>query len=123
MARFQYYNLNPRGIKEDDCVTRAMALALKEDYHYIGYLLYKNAENNYCDRLTKKCYRQLLERKFGLQPRYGKGQSVGDVADMYPNSTIIARIAGHVTCIKNNCVYDLWDCRSDICDEYWVVYN
>ena len=32
MAKYVYYNMNPDGNKENDCVTRALSLALNVDY-------------------------------------------------------------------------------------------
>lgn len=54
--------------------------------------------------------------------RNGNGLTVGQVADKYPNDRVIMRINGHLTCaVKNSIVKDIWDCREEICDIYWIV--
>lgn len=121
MSAFVYYNNNPFGHTEPDCVTRAMSLALNKDYRYIRRELYRNAKKNGCDRLTKICYRQILEDKFGLQQRYGQDQTVGHIADLYPYHNVIMRVTGHLTCSSKGTIYDLFDCRDEIVDEYWVI--
>ena len=35
MARYKFLNLNPLGELEEDCVCRAISLALNEDYYVI----------------------------------------------------------------------------------------
>lgn len=123
MARFKYWNVNPYGIKENDCVTRAISFALNEDYHYIGFLLYQNAEKYGCDRLTKVCYRQVLEDKFGLKPQRGHGRTVEEIADIYPYDKVIMRVSGHMTMSDSGIVFDIFPPLDMVVDEYWVVDN
>ena len=122
MATFEFYNNNPNGEKEEDCVNRAISLATDADYAFIYYLLQANAYENNCDMLTKMCYRKIIEDRFGLTAKSGYGHTVGEIADKYPNNRVIMRTNGHLTCsVKNSVIKDLFDCRSEIVDEYWVV--
>lgn len=118
---FIYYNRNPSGDKIEDCVNRAISLATDTDYWFIYYLLYDNSESRSCDMLTKGCYRQILEDYFGLTPQYGRGRTVDEIAQMYKNDRVIMRTKGHAVASINGDIYDLFDCRDYIVDEYWVV--
>ena len=40
MARYQFLNVNPLGEIEEDCVCRAISLALDKDYYKIQEKLY-----------------------------------------------------------------------------------
>lgn len=118
---FVYYNINPLGKTENDCVCRAISLGTDSDYGFIYYLLYNNSEQNECDMLVKGCYRQILEDKFYLKPRKAYGRTVGEIAKRFRCSKVIIRINGHLTCSVNGNVWDLWDCSDEQADEYWVV--
>lgn len=102
-------------------MVRAISLATGEDYGYIYYLLYDNAETNSCDMLNKGCYRQILEEHFGLKPRYGRGRTVDEIAKKYRDNRVIMRTQGHLTSSVNGDCFDIWDCRSDVVDLFWVV--
>lgn len=121
MAQFRYFNINPMGVEENDCVCRAISLATKNDYGFVYYLLYSNAIENGCDRLTKMCYRQILENKFDLRANNGNGRTVGEIADTYKNNRVIMRLQGHLTSSCYGTVYDLWNCLDKVVDEFWVI--
>ena len=116
-----YYNRNPVGTIKNDCVCRAISLAVNENYYVVDHLLRDNSNINSCDKLTKSCYRELLENYYGLIPRYGNGMTVQEVARMYPHNRVIMRVYAHLTCSINGKVYDIFDCSKDVVDEFWVV--
>ena len=68
---YTYYNRNPQNMHKSDCVCRAISTAMDMDYYEVENLLYKNSKYQSCDTLTKSCYRNLLEKEFGLQSHYG----------------------------------------------------
>lgn len=116
---FIYYNNNPNGIEEEDCVCRAISLALNKDYAYIDYLLESNAILNHCNKLNKLCYCNILENKFGLKSKNGNGLTVNQISKLH-NKSLIIRIDGHLTCSKNGNIYDIWNCCNEIVDTYWI---
>lgn len=120
---YKYYNINPMGKTENDCVNRAISLALNCDYAFIYYLLYDNSIEGECDMLTKGCYRHILEEYFGLRPQKARGQTVAEIGQKHRNHNVIIRIDGHLTCTKapTGEVWDIWDCSNEVADEYWVV--
>ena len=120
---YTYYNLNPLGSDvENDCVCRAISFALNQNYYEIEDLLYKNSQKCDCEALTKSCYRNLLEKHFGLFARRGYGRTVQQIANTFPNNRVIMRLNGHLTASDfGGIVKDIFDCSNEIVDEFWVV--
>lgn len=117
-----YYNINPKNEIKQDCVCRAISLAMDMNYYDVEYLLNRNASNQSCDTLVKSCYRQLLEGEFGLKSHKGHRRSVKEVACRYPNNRLIMRVQGHLTASLYGECLDTFDCTGEIVDEYWVIY-
>lgn len=119
---FYYHNENPYKIEENDCVCRAISLGLDLEYRTVDKLLEISAEQNDCDKLCVCCYHRLLEDVFFLPVRYCKnGETVGDIAEKFPNNKVIIRIDGHLTVSDCAIVYDLFDCTNRLVDCYWIV--
>lgn len=116
-----YYNRNPQNSIENDCVCRAISLALDINYYDVDYLLNKNSYNNSCDKLVKSCYRSLLENEFNLIGYLGHGKTVQQIAKRFKNKKVIMRIYAHLTCSLYGTVYDIFDCTNEKVDEYWIV--
>lgn len=121
MAGYVFYNQNPDGERESDCVTRAISFATGIDYVDIRRKLYHSAKLNDCDKLCVCCYRCLLENIFKFDPVDCQNMTVEEFADTHPNGVYILRIDGHLTCIKNGIVYDIWDCRTEELTDAWRV--
>lgn len=119
MAKFRYLNLNPVGIEEEDCVTRAIALASKKPYFTIRKKLQLTAELLECQELCVCCYEHLLDSVFNFKRIKTKGMTVEEFARLHPQGVFLIRIDGHLTCLVNGCIYDLWDCRDRIATHAW----
>ena len=121
MSNFSFVNVNPRGNIEEDCVTRAISLGLGIKYTAVKRLLYATAELYGCDTLCMCCYRHLLEDLFDLTPcRADDGETVEDIATAHSGQRVIIRCDGHLTCSMLGTVCDIWDCRQEPADCYWV---
>ena len=122
MARYKFLNINPLGEIEEDCVCRAISLALEEDYYTIQEKLKLIGELFDCMFLCECCYKHLLDSVYDLQ-RYEefKGMTIEEFADMYPNGTYLIRIEGHLTCLVDGIIYDIWDCTDKIIDIVWEI--
>lgn len=119
---FSYYNRNPNQTEEEDCVTRAISLALKIPYPATANLLSLVADHHGCPKLCLWCYEKLLTDVFNLPIRYcNQGETVGEISSLYPNNTIIIRIEGHLTCSIDGIIYDLFDCTDRTVDCYWIA--
>ena len=122
MADFTYYNINPRHYEEEDCVCRAISAGTGIDYYVVENLLELVADFNDCNKLCVCCYHILLEDVFMLPVRFCyNGETVGEIANMYKNNTVIIRIEGHLTYAVCGELKDLWDCRDKEVDCYWIA--
>ena len=122
MARYQFLNVNPLGKIEEDCVCRAISLALDEDYYKIQEKLYLVAKLFECESLCICCYKYLLDDVYDLKRiEETKGMTIEEFANYFPIGIFIVRVEGHLTCIIDNHIMDIWDCRDKIVDLVWEV--
>ena len=121
MARFSYYNINPDGVRKNDCVTRAISLASGLDYKEVQEKLFYTAKLLNCEKLCVCCYRHLLDDVLKYRRVDCDGLMVGEFADTYPNGTYLVRMNGHISCIIDGTIYDIWDCRGEWLTDAWKV--
>lgn len=122
MARYQFLNVNPLGEIEEDCVCRAISLALDEDYYKIQEKLYLVAKLFECEYLCVCCYKYLLDEVYDLKRiEEVKWMTVEEFANYFPIGIFIVRVEGHLTCVIDNNIMDIWDCRDKIVDLVWEV--
>lgn len=122
MARYQFLNVNPLGEIEEDCVCRAISLALNEDYYKIQEKLYLVAKLFECEYLCVCCYKYLLDDVYDLKRiEEVKGMTIEEFANYFPIGIFIVRVKGHLTCVIDNNIMDIWDCRDKIVDLVWEV--
>lgn len=121
MVDYKFYNANPLGEIEQDCVCRAISTCLDMPYKSIEQKLELIGEVFECDELCVCCYHHLLEKVFGLKQKFANGKTVGEVAQEFKNNRVIIRIDGHLTCSLYGIVYDIWDCTDEKADIFWIV--
>ena len=122
MARYQFLNVNPLGEIEEDCVCRAISLALDEDYYKIQEKLYLVAKLFECESLCICCYKYLLDDVYDLKRiEEVRGMTIEEFANYFPIGIFIVRVEGHLTCVIDNHIMDIWDCRDKIVDLVWEV--
>ena len=122
MANYQFLNVNPLGIKEKDCVCRAISKALNEEYYLISRKLELVAELFECEMLCECCYKHLLDYVYGLtRIEEFKGLTITDFINLHPTGKYIVRVPQHLTHIDNGTILDIWDCSNEIVDIVWVV--
>lgn len=122
MARYQFLNVNPVGKIEEDCVCRAISLALDEDYYKIQEKLYLVAKLFECEYLCVCCYKYLLDNVYDLKRiEEVKGMTVEEFANHFPIGVFIVRVEGHLTCVIDNNIMDIWNCKDEIVDLVWEV--
>ena len=120
-SNYVYYNASPNQQIRNDCVVRALSLALDLSYFDVEDLLVEIGDYYECEELCVECYTYLLNAIIGLKTYDGNGKTVGKIAKEHPNSILLIRVEGHLTASINNCIYDIFDCTNEICDRYWVV--
>lgn len=122
MSKFVYLNVNDTKREEMDCVCRAITLASGLKYHTVEKLLQLVGEHNNCDPLTVHCYHYLLENVLGYQVKFADDyETVEDIINQYPNNTLIIRLEGHLLCVINSVIYDLFNSSDQLVDRYWIV--
>ena len=118
---YVYYNATPNGEIRNDCVVRALSLALDLSYFDVEDLLVEIGDYYECEELCVECYTYLLNAIIGLKTYDGMGKTVGEIAREHPDCVLLIRVEGHLTTSINNCIYDIFDCTDEICDRYWIV--
>lgn len=121
MTRFVYYNQNPDGDKENDCVTRAISLARGIPYKEIRKKLFHTAKLLDSEKLTVYCYSFLIEKVLECEPVRCRGFTVNEFASMHPYGVYLVRMEGHITTIIDGEIFDIWDCGNKMCDRAWDV--
>ena len=121
MAKFVYYNREPNGETQNDCVTRAISLATGLPYPKIRRKLYHSAKLFDCDKLNVDCYAHLLEDVFKFPQVETFGMTVGDFADTHPYGIYLARMNGHISTVWWGDVVDIWDCRNSHITNAWKI--
>lgn len=117
---FKFLNVEPEGLKLQDCVIRAISLFLATPYDNVVNMLAENGLTCDCSEICVDCYKRLLE-ELGYTTHYVKSLTVNDIMQMHPNGVLLIRIDGHLTCAIDCCIYDLWDCRNRLVDCFWIT--
>lgn len=122
MARYEFLNLNPLGEIEEDCVCRAISLALQEDYCKIQEKLYLVGKLFECESLCVCCYKYLLDEVYSLnRVEEFEGMSIEEFINYHPVGTYLIRIEGHLTAIIDGVCYDVWNCLDKEIKLVWKV--
>jgi hypothetical protein len=119
MSKYQFLNLNPRGKREEDCVCRAITFASGLPYEEVYQKLWLTADLYECDRLCKYCYSNFISNVLKYKEVNCDRLTIGEFADKHPYGTYLIRVPNHLTVIQDGVLYDIWDCRSEICDTVW----
>lgn len=121
MTRVVYYNQNPDGDRENDCVTRAISLASGMPYHVIRKKLFHISKLLNCEKLCVCCYRHLLDDVFKYRRVECYGDTVSEFANKHPEGTYLVRMGGHITTIIDGRIWDTFDCGNEFCTDAWRV--
>jgi hypothetical protein len=121
MANFRYYNVNPNGEHRNDCVTRAISLASGMSYAETRKKLRSVATLFDCERICMSCYKHLIENVLYCKPLDCDGMTVEEFADMHPYGTYLVRMNQHISCIIDNTIYDIFNCRDHLLTNAWEV--
>lgn len=122
MAELVYYNRNPDGNRENDCVTRAISLACDIPYADVRKMLFHTAKLLNCEKLCVMCYKFLIEDVLKCKRVNCDGMMPADFADLNPRGIYLLRVSGHIICLINGCIYDIFDSRyMDFLTDAWEV--
>lgn len=127
MLKFKEVNLNPKGKKTCDCAIRAITGATGLPYYVVYQDLYSiSVETGYMLN-EKRCLEKLIA-KYGFvkmkQPKKANGTKYLvnelDLICDTTNKSVLVKLAGHLTWVKDNTIRDLWNCGYKTIGNYYV---
>ena len=116
---YKYYNANVLNKYEDDCVIRAISCATGRSWDYVYDYLSDIAQYEGTLLDKRDFVRNYLDRTY--RRLYNIHGSVGEVSAMFPDSTLLITMRGHIVCSKNGVIYDTFDCRDREVESVWLV--
>lgn len=118
---FVYLNVNPLGLIEQDCVVRAISLGTGKDYQTVIDLLVQTGYEHKCETLCVCCYSNLIENHFKFKRVEVENQTAKELAKIHPYGIFLIRMSGHLSCMINGKVMDIWDCSEEPITDCWRV--
>lgn len=129
MLKYREINVNPKGRKTGDCSTRALVGTLGITYNEALKLQLKWTLKKYYDPTSKQTM-ELVLKEFGYvkmkQPRKADGSKylVRELDQILTakqrENGVLVTIANHHTCVVDDGVLDIWDCRDKCVGNYYV---
>lgn len=126
MIEFYKANNNIKNKKTTDCVVRALAGASGKDYKVVAqelFDIYIKTGYHICD---KHCYEKWLEQNGFVkmkQPRKLNNTKylVGEIDELISSEEVaVISLAGHLTYVEDDTIFDLWDCRRKTISNYYL---
>ena len=112
MVTFRYLNLNSQGLREEDCVCRAISYASGLPYDDVKEKLWLTSKLLNCPDTCVACYRHLIEDVFGFEPmEIEEGLYPAEFAELYPHGIYLIRMEGHIAIIDYSEIVDIFDSR------------
>ena len=128
---FHFHNANPRGKNANDCVARAISVALSQSWEdtiremtELGIKLgYAFNEDKLVDRyLRDKGWERYNEPRDANNKKISVNQFIKKPGGN--KGVIIAKVGSHhVSVIVEGCVWDTWDCTNRTMHVYWKNPN
>lgn len=123
---FTYYNANPKGKYTTDCVIRAICTALGQGYEETVMELTKLWLDSGYEMGEPSCFGKYLKSKGwkkNKQPRKENNKRyTGKEFCKIFTGTCVANIGcGHIVCIKNGKILDIWDSSDGCIGNYWTL--
>lgn len=119
MQKYRFYNANPKGLFENDCTIRAISLATGKSWDEVYENLSDIAQFEGTMMDDRDFIIKYLSTKYKKVPYLA--DTVGEVADNYPNNILLITMNGHITCSKYGVIYDSFDPRERVVEEAWIV--
>lgn len=115
--RYEYCNLNPRGLRVGDCVIRALSRALGQTWEttYLelsieGYLMgdMPSANAVWDAYLKRKGYVRAM-----IPSDCPDCYTIDDFAADHPRGVYVVGTGTHATTVVDATIYDIWDCGQE----------
>lgn len=120
---YKYLNLNPKHRKVSDCTVRAFALAHNISW-YKSYDILTEYAREECIVIDDVTFiDDFLSERYNYECIKCKHikQTVGDLCYTHNTGTYLITMSGHITCMINGTIFDIWDCRDQYAWRIWRV--
>lgn len=120
---FKYLNLNPKKRIVSDCTVRAFALAHNISWYKSYDILSAYAreqcividDTSFIDDFLSDNYDYICYKC------KGKRITVQEISELYPRGTYLITMSGHITCMIDGDVYDIWDPSDKYAWRVWQI--
>lgn len=116
---YDFYNANPLGLYEDDCVIRSISCATHRSWDEVYDELSDLAQEKGTLLDKKNFVIWYLDTHFKRIPN--PPYKVYQVAQMFKNNIVLCTMRGHIVCIKYGRILDTFDCRDREAEYVWLV--
>ena len=116
---YEFYNENPLGLFEDDCVIRAISCATNRSWDQVYDELSDLAQVKGTLLDKKDFVRGYLDTHF--RRVYNPPNKVYQVAQNFQNNIVLCTMRGHIVCIKYGRILDTFNPSDRIVEDVWVV--
>lgn len=116
---YKYYNNNARGLFANDCTIRAISMATGKSWDEVYEHLSDIAQFEGTMMDDRNFINRYLSTKYEKVPYLS--ETVGEVAEDYPDNILLITMNGHITCSKYGVIYDSFDPRDRIVENAWIV--
>ena len=117
-----YANPNPKNKHVNDCVIRAVSIALNQSWYQTSDEIYSIARED-CDVTPSDVVwgRYLYLKGFEPFVLCPKCLSIREFADMFAAGVYIIGTGDHAVCVIDGNYYDTWDSGDQIATYFWVI--
>jgi hypothetical protein len=125
MVDFVKFNNNFKNKKTADCVIRALAGASGKEYKQVAKELFDIYMTTGYMMNEKRNFEKWLEANGFVkmkQPKKYDGTKylVGEIDELIGSDTAVISLAGHLTFVEDDTIFDLWDCRYKTIGNYFI---
>lgn len=116
---YEFYNENPLGIFEDDCVIRSISCATHRSWDEVYDELSDLAQERGTLFDKRHFVRWYLDSHYKRIPN--PPYKVIDVAIEFKNNIVLCTTRGHIMCIKYGVIYDTFNPSERLVEDVWLV--
>lgn len=120
---FKYLNMNPLNRKVSDCTVRAFALAHNISWYKAFDILNEYARKECIILDDTQFIDDFLNKRYDYECYKCKNEfiTVREVSYLYPRGVYLITMQGHITCMIDGDIYDIWDCRDKYAWRVWKI--
>ena len=116
---YEFYNENPLGLYEDDCVIRSISCATNRSWDEVYDELSDLAQAKGTLLDKRNFVRWYLDTHYArvINPPY----KVYQVAQKYKNNIVICALYNHLVCVKYGRILDTFNPSNRVVEDVWIV--